>query len=137
MFGSKKLTVDSFSNLVAEGTEVTGTVKFTGTLLIRGTVNGNIVVGLPADEKQTPRRDCISVASTGVVTTEEMTASNIVIEGKVNTKKIWAEINMRISATAEIENAQIYYRILEIEQGAILKNCTLKHLDHAPEGEIV
>jgi cytoskeletal protein CcmA (bactofilin family) len=137
MFGSKKLTVDSFSNLVAEGTEISGTVKFTGVILVRGKVTGDVVAGVQdADAKK--QSDCISVARTGEVSSSEMTATNIVIEGRVTAKKIWAEDTIRIASTAVITGgATIYCRNIEVEPGAMLNECQIKHLDHCSEGEKV
>ena len=136
MFGSKKLKIDSFSNLVSEGTIIDGTIRFTGVILVKGDVKGDVVASiLDPDSKQ--HVHCIAVAPSGQISSSEITASNIVIEGKVFTKKIWAEDKIRISRSAVIARATIYYRYIEIEPGATLIDCQLKHLDHCSEGEKV
>ena len=135
MFGRKKLTVDSFSNLIAEGTEISGTIMFTGVILVRGKVTGNVIASVrDADAKK--QSDCISVARTGEVSSSEITATNIVIEGRVTAKKIWAEDTIRIASTAVITGGTtVYCRNIEIEPGATLNECQVRHLDHLSEGE--
>jgi cytoskeletal protein CcmA (bactofilin family) len=133
--GRKKLTIDSFSNLVAEGTEISGTVKFIGVILVRGKVTGDIIAGIQ-DSDAKKQLDCISVASTGEVSSSEMFATNIIIEGRVTAKKIWAEDTIKIASTAIITGgATIYCRTIEVETGAVLDDCQIKHLDNCSNDE--
>lgn len=133
---NRKLTSDSFSNLIAEGSTIDGKVQFTGIIKIQGTVNGDIICNVPQGDKA-KLDDCIIVDKSGVVTSDSMTSSNMIISGKVTSKKIWAENTLRILKTANIRGALIYYRTLEMEPGAMLHECQLKHLDHSSEGEVV
>jgi hypothetical protein len=71
----------------------------------------------------------------GTVESASMTSADIIIGGMVYSKKIWAESTVRILASATVRDATIYYRNLEIEPGAKLINCQMKHLDYCSEGE--
>lgn len=130
---NRKLTSDSFTNLIAEGTVIDGNVTFAGVMKIQGVVNGNISSNVV--EKKSV--DCITIDMSGKVTSDAMTSTNMIIAGTVVSKKIWAEDTLRILKTAKINGAVIYYRTLEMEPGAVLHECQLKHLDHSSEGEVV
>jgi cytoskeletal protein CcmA (bactofilin family) len=133
---NKKLKTDAFTNLIAEGTIISGAVRFTGIIKIQGTVKGDVLRSI-TDPNEKKATDCIIVDESGEVEMEEMMANDIIIGGKVTTKKIWAEGTIRILKNANIRGAVILYRTLEIEPGAMMHECELKHLDFASEGEVV
>jgi cytoskeletal protein CcmA (bactofilin family) len=132
---NKKLSMDSFSNLIAEGTTVNGIVQFAGALKIQGKVVGESISSISDLELKKPARDCIIVDVIGIVQSEDMRANDFIIAGTVTSKRIWAEDTVRILKSATITGALIYYRTLEIEPGATIHNCQLKHLDKSSEGE--
>ena len=134
-FFKRKLAIDSFTNLVAENTQINGTVNFSGVIQIEGMVSGDVISPITVEGK--PNEDCINVTETGMVSSDKMQATNIVIGGQVKSKTIWAEDTLRILDTAKIEDAVLYYRHLEIAPDAQIHNCQLKHLDRCSEGEIV
>jgi cytoskeletal protein CcmA (bactofilin family) len=82
-------------------------------------------------------RSCVYVAPGAGLNSTEVKSYDIVIGGQCHSNILWAENTMRILKTAKISNANIYYRTLEIEPGAILLNCQMKHLDYCSEGEEV
>jgi cytoskeletal protein CcmA (bactofilin family) len=123
---NRKLKTDSFTDIISENTIVNGPITFSGVLKIQGNVDGPIVSGLEST---------IIVDDTGKVIGDIRT-TNIVISGYVKGDIIWAEDTLRIMASATIESgATIYYRRLEVEPGAVLHDCQLKHLDRSSEGE--
>ena len=123
----KKNALNEFTNLVAQGTTVSGTVSFTGTIKIQGNVEGDLITMTDANDLK--KQDRIIVDDGGSVTSSEIRAYDIVIAGNVSSNKIYAEETVAVLSTAIIKNATIYYRTLEIESGAVLNNCELHHLD--------
>lgn len=117
----KQPDFDSFTSLIAEGTEFTGNIKFSGTLKIQGKVIGEI--------HNSENDSCIVIAESGVVHSSAMNSQNIIISGLVQSNTIHADQVLRILKGAEIQGATIFYRSLEIEPGAKLHGCTLKYLD--------
>ena len=122
-FMKRKLPTDSFSNLIAYGTSVTGTIIFTGVLRIEGSVNGDVIA--QADDSAD---DCAIVGLMGNVKSDKINARNIVIAGVVSSPNIYALGTIRILKTARIVDATITCDTLEIEQGALLHNCKLVSL---------
>lgn len=136
MFGNKKLKIDNFTNLVAEGTTLDGTLNFTGVILIRGHVKGDVVRS--ADMADDTKADnCISVAVGGIVESAQIIATNIVIDGTVTSNTICATDTISIGKGGIVKDATIYFRNIQIDPGALVHNCQLKHLDHSADQEIV
>jgi len=136
MFGNlfkRKLSSDVFTNLIANGTRISGTVEFTGVIKVEGTIEGDVIQGVQEAGKVS--KDCIILESTGKITSETIKAFDMILGGEVNTKTIWVEDTLRVLASAKISNATIYHRNLEIEPGASIHNCVMKNLDLCSEGE--
>lgn len=131
---SKRLNMDSFSNLIAEGTSVAGTMNFSGTMKVQGTIKGDVLSGASFENKN---NDCLIVDKMGEVTSDSVKTGDAIIAGKLSCKELWVEDTLRVLSTAQITGANIYYRTLEIEPGALITGCTLNHLDHVSKGEIV
>lgn len=130
MFGKmfkRKLSSDVFTNLIAAGTVISGTVEFTGVIKIEGTVNGDLIQGVVQDNKNLT--DCIILESTGKITSSTIKAHDMILSGEIVTKTVHAEDTLRILSSAKISDATIYYRNLEIEPGAIIHNCIMKNLN--------
>lgn len=130
----RKLKTDAFTSLIAHSTLINGTLNFSGIIKIQGVVEGDVIRSTTSDTEKC--EDCIIVDESGKITSQEMSAQDIIIAGKVFSKKIQAEGTLRVLKNAEINNATIYYRTLEIEPGALLNSCQLKHLDYCSEGEV-
>ena len=129
----RKLSSDSFTNLLAHGTKVAGNIKFDGALKIEGEIEGNIShnsADLSVD-------NALNVTKTGGVVGEFIHSPNAILGGNILVKEINVEGTLRILSTAHIKNALILYRNLEIEHGAILDNCQMQHLDWTSKGEII
>ena len=69
------------------------------------------------------------------VSTNIVKSYDVIVGGICTSRILQAENTMRILKSANISDATIYYRTLEIEPGALLKNCQMKHLDFCSEGE--
>ena len=134
---NKKLNTDSFTNLIAEGTSISGEVMFTGTMKIEGNVSGTTLAGITDTGVKGAKLDCVILTKSGIIQSTEIKTGDIIIAGQVTSKTIWAEDTVRILASAKITGSKIYYRTLEIEPGGIIHECELKHLDYSSEGEIV
>lgn len=132
---SKRLRSDSFSNLIAAGTTIEGDISFTGTIKIQGKVCGDALsgsAGILGDFE-----DCIIIDVGGEVTSNKIKVSNAIIAGRATSNVIWAEDTLRIASTAEVIGAELFFRNLEIEPGALVNGCKLFHLDHCSASEQV
>lgn len=128
----RSLSTDSFTNLVAEGTEINGAVYFSGVIQVEGHVKGDIISSVPETGSK-KQNDCINVTKTGEVSSTLIRATNVVISGKITSKSIFAEDTLRITSTAKIKGATLSYRRLEIEPGADIDDCVLKNLNSQAE----
>lgn len=128
-FFKRTLSTDSFTNLIAAGTEINGAVNFTGVIQIEGTVKGDILRNAVDPNSKAKSNDVIHVTKTGNVSSALLSAKNVVIFGEVTSKKIWADDTLRIGKTAKVYGAVLYYRRLEIEPGANIHDCILKNID--------
>lgn len=128
----RKLNTDAYTNLIANGTEITGQLIFSGVMLIQGSFDGSFIKSVIKEKNPD---DALNVGEGGYVVADFITATNVVVSGKVNAKTIHAEDTFRVTGNGEIRGATIYYRTLEIEPGTLLHDCVLKHLDHCSEGE--
>ena len=139
MFGNwfkRKLDSDVFTNLVAHGTRIAGTVEFTGVIKVEGNIEGDVIQGVEVENGKVTK-DCIILTHAGKITSERIKSFDMILGGEVNTKTIWVEDTLRILSSAKISNATIYHRNLEIEPGASIHNCVMKNLDLCSEGEII
>lgn len=134
MFGifKRKLVTDHFTNLVAEGTEINGSLSFSGVIQIGGVVRGD-VISTHEDDKS--GNDCVYVIRSGEVFSDLIKASNIVIDGFVSSKAVHATNVLRIGKKARISNAELSYLTLEIEEGAYLHNCRLNNLQEGNQSD--
>jgi cytoskeletal protein CcmA (bactofilin family) len=135
IFSKKTTSSLPFTNLIASGTNISGNVVFSGTIKIQGSVSGD-VLSSSSDETGIMEDGIIVDGEGASVTSDDMRAPNITIsKAVVKCKKIWCERSLSILSGAIIEGATIYYRNLNIEDGARLHECVLKHLDYCSEGE--
>jgi cytoskeletal protein CcmA (bactofilin family) len=128
----RKLNIDAYTNLIAQGTEITGQLIFSGVMLIQGSFDGSFIKSVIKEKNPD---DALNIGEGGKVVADFITATNVVVSGKVNANTIHAEDTFRVTGNGEIRGATIYYRTLEIEPGTLLHDCVLKHLDHCSEGE--
>ena len=130
MFSMKKKELDTaFTNLISEGTVISGDIIFSGVMTIQGEVHGDVLCSSQVGNHT------VIVDSTGRVTSTKIQSAGVSIDGTVESKTIWCESSLVILANAKITGATIYYRDLKIVEGALLHECQLKHLDHCSEGE--
>lgn len=125
---SRKLSTDSFTNLVSEGTTIDGAVSFSGVIQVEGTVKGDLISSV-LDLGAKKQNDCVHVKKTGEVSSRLIRATHVVIAGTVSSEHIWAEDTLRITATASVAGATLFYKTLEIEPGANINDCKLVNLN--------
>jgi cytoskeletal protein CcmA (bactofilin family) len=126
---NKKLNADAFTNLIAYGTTINGTVEFSGIIKIQGSVQGDVVRSVGGYDGKNSPKDCIFVDGAGVVNSVTIEAHDIIIGGIVTSKTVKTEGTVRILKSATVTGADIYYRTLEIEPGARLHDCRLHHMN--------
>jgi cytoskeletal protein CcmA (bactofilin family) len=135
---NRKLKSDSFTDLISSSMSVKGDIIFADTLKIEGLVSGDYILSAAytgTQDSHTKCNDRLIIAEKSIVDSSTVKASNMIIGGQCTSKILHAEDTMRILSSGVISNATIYYRNLEIEPGALLRNCQMKHLDHCSEGE--
>jgi cytoskeletal protein CcmA (bactofilin family) len=108
MFNKKKQP--PIKSLIAHGSHITGSVKFTDGLRIDGTLVGDIM----ANEDQAS----ILVVSETASVTGALHADHIIISGTVK-GPVHANLMLELQPKARIEG-DVFYRALEMHQGAII-----------------
>jgi cytoskeletal protein CcmA (bactofilin family) len=132
IFRRRGIKNDSFTDLIGIRTIINGSVEFGGIMKIEGTVVGGTITGKSVDTKDAEQ---LVIEPDAMIRVEEIKSHNLIIGGVVNAKKVWVEGTLRITSTGKVSGAILYYRNLEIEDGAFIHECVFKHLDHASEGE--
>lgn len=111
MFG-KKETATSFSagstTLVSKNTQIVGDIKFTGNLMIEGSVKGNIYTTSGADAHA-------RVLDKGMVE-GEIRVPTLVINGTVN-GDVYSDKHIELAAKAVV-NGNVHYSLIEMVKGA-------------------
>lgn len=131
---SRRLTCDNFTNLIAPKTTISGNVYFDGVLKVQGTISGAVLREAKAEGDKRPEFTII-VDNSGLISSKMVNCQNAIIKGKFAAQELRVEDTLRIHSGAEVRCAKIYYRLLEIEPGALLHDCQLIHLDHTSKGE--
>ncbi|TVZ40015.1 cytoskeletal protein CcmA (bactofilin family) [Alteromonadaceae bacterium 2753L.S.0a.02] len=97
--------------------EITGDVRFGGTLDIEGRVRGNVVADTASDA-------LLRVRSKGEVS-GEIRAPKIIINGQVN-GDVYCSKHLELAANALV-NGDVYYKVIEMVKGAAV-NGKLMHI---------
>jgi cytoskeletal protein CcmA (bactofilin family) len=108
MFNKRKQP--PIKSLIAQGSQITGNVRFTDGLRIDGTLVGDI----HASEDQ----PSILVVSESASVTGALHADHIIISGTVK-GPVHANLMLELQPKARIEG-DVHYRALEMHQGAII-----------------
>ena len=110
MFGSrrKRIRADHADSLIGPNTEIHGDVRFTGDLVILGTVFGNVV-------SEVDTGCVVSLSESGRVE-GEIRVPNVVVNGAV-TGDVHASEHLQLARNARI-NGNVYYHLIEMEMGA-------------------
>jgi cytoskeletal protein CcmA (bactofilin family) len=108
MFNKKKQP--PIKSLIAEGSHITGNIRFTDGLRIDGEVSGNI----SANEEQTS----LLVVSESARVSGSVTADHIIINGAVK-GPVFARHMLELQPKARIEG-DVQYTALEMHQGALI-----------------
>jgi len=127
MFGSKK--DDPFAKgghtLFDRALQVDGNVRFSGTLDVEGTVNGDIVA---ADTEHA----LVRIREKGCVN-GEIRAPRILINGCVN-GDVYSSKHLELAAKAEV-NGDVYYQVIEMVKGSLVNGRMMKNTDTAQAQE--
>lgn len=135
MFFKRKVSADGFTSLIGEGTSFKGDTTFAGTLKIEGSYDGDLRGATDISTKGI--KDCLVTTEKAVLKGNRIDTFDAIFAGEQRYATIAVEDTLRLLSTARIFGATIYYRHLEIEQGALLHECKLIHLDHSSKGEQV
>jgi cytoskeletal protein CcmA (bactofilin family) len=108
MFNKKKQP--PIKSLIADGSQITGSISFTDGLRVDGDVNGNI--------RAKDDMASILVISETAHVTGEITADHIIINGTVK-GPVNARLMLELQPKARIEG-DVHYAALEMHQGALI-----------------
>lgn len=110
------------TTLLAKSVEITGDIKFGGTLEVEGRVKGNVFAAADSDAQ-------VNVRDKGFVE-GEIRAPKIMINGQV-TGDVYSDKHLELAAKAVV-NGNVHYRVIEMVKGAQVNGS----LVHIPEGEV-
>lgn len=122
MFGSKKGSeapisrpassrnsgANNGTTLISKSTEVTGDIKFTGSLVVEGTVTGNIVCEEGSAAK-------LQIFDSGFIC-GEIRVPTVVINGRVQ-GDVYASEHVELAAHAVVDGT-VHYKLIEMVKGA-------------------
>lgn len=110
MFGSKKDNqfASGGHTLFDRALQIDGSVKFSGTLDVEGTVNGNVIASSGSDA-------LIRVREHGTIN-GDIRAPKIIINGKVN-GDVYSSKHLEMADHAEV-NGNVHYHVIEMVKGA-------------------
>lgn len=124
---------EGFTDLIGQMSVINGNVFFDTIVKIDGKVNGNLIVPQPHSVGKPPMTGVI-VSSSATVAVDTIDAEYITIAGHVHKTDENSELNITASKLmvilpgATINNANIFYKLLEIRNGAQLFNCKLTQI---------
>ncbi len=104
----KKIKAAHYDSLIGKRTELSGDVRFSGGLLIQGSVKGNVI----ADD-DTP--SVLNVTETGTIE-GEVRVPNIVLNGSV-VGDVHARERIELASNARV-TGNVYYALIEMAMGA-------------------
>lgn len=110
------------TTLLAKSVEITGDIKFGGTLEVEGSVKGNVFAAADSDAQ-------VNVRDRGLVE-GEIRAPKIMINGHV-TGDVYSDKHLELAAKAVV-NGNVHYKVIEMVKGAQVNGS----LVHIPEGEV-
>ena len=110
MFGSKNTpsAKPSVGTLIARNAAIEGTIKFTGDLIIEGSVSGDILAEDGVESK-------VEVIANGRVK-GEVRAPDVIINGRIS-GDVFASGQL-ILASEAIVDGNVHYNLIEMEKGA-------------------
>lgn len=122
MFGSrrKRIRADHADSLIGPNTEIQGDIRFTGDLVILGTVLGNVM-------SEVDTGCVVSLSESGRVE-GEIRVPNVVINGTV-IGNVFASEHLQLAGKARI-TGDVHYHLIEMEMGAEV-NGSLIHAGEA------
>jgi cytoskeletal protein CcmA (bactofilin family) len=132
----KRPPADGFTSIISHGMTIDGNVLYNGTVLIQGTVHGDIMPSSHDEHGRIPPTDehgCTIILDEGSkVTAAVVEATNMTVGGEVTANKIHVRGMLFIRRTAVIKCTKLYYDKLEVEPGAVIHDTTLVQLANVP-----
>ncbi len=104
----KKIKAAHYDSLIGKQSELSGDVRFSGGLLIQGSVKGNVI----ADDDS---RSVLNVTETGTIE-GEVRVPNIVLNGSV-VGDVHARERIELASNARV-TGNVYYALIEMAMGA-------------------
>lgn len=104
----KRIRADHADSLIGPNTEIHGDVRFTGDLVILGTVLGNVV-------SEVDSGCVVSLSESGRVE-GEIRVPNVVINGVVS-GEVFSSEHLQLASKARI-TGDVHYHLVEMEMGA-------------------
>lgn len=126
------------SCVISAESSIEGSVILAGVVMISGNITGKSLCSITTkDLTKTKRSDAI-IVNGGKIVVETMNTNTLYLEsGMIQCKEIRAEQNLFIGSNAHVKGGILYYGdTIQIEDGAILDGCQIKHLNYCSEGEI-
>lgn len=108
MFNKKKQP--PIKSLIAQGSQITGNVRFTDGLRVDGDVTGNI--------RANEDHPSLLVISESAIVTGEIHADHIIVNGTIK-GPLYASTMLELQPKARIEG-DVHYAALEMHQGALV-----------------
>ena len=125
--GGKLAKNEKGTTLIAANTRIVGDLCFKDQLYIDGVVEGNVIAD--ADTQ------CTVILSEEGSVVGEIRAPQVVINGKV-IGNVYATARLELAAKAAIEG-NVYYKLIEMQLGAMVDGQLLHSDDHAQEKDNV
>jgi cytoskeletal protein CcmA (bactofilin family) len=132
----KRPNADGFTSVISHEMTIEGNILYHGTVLIQGTVRGDIMP-LSHDEHDraspTDEHGCAIILDEGSKVTAAMVeATDMTVGGELIANKVHVRGVLFIRRTAVIKCTKLYYDKLEVEPGAVIHDTTLIQLANVP-----
>lgn len=127
-YTSKGIEIRGGHIVIAIGETFIADGKILGMNCVRSSANSSEA----ADAKSTKKDLQTKLIVGGVVESQHIEVSNVIVTGTIKTKILRVEGTLAVKAGAKIEADIVMYRDLVVENGAVIM-AKMQHLDHAAE----
>jgi cytoskeletal protein CcmA (bactofilin family) len=132
----KRPNADGFTSVISHEMTIEGNILYHGTVLIQGTVRGDI---MPLNHNEhggvppTDEHGCAIILDEGSKVTAAMVeATDMTVGGELIANEVHVRGVLFIRSTAVIKCTKLYYDKLEVEPGAVIHDTTLVQLANVP-----
>lgn len=132
MFGKKsKVDLSKLNSIIAKGMKISGTVEFTGTMKISGTVDGVIKPNLEEAKEGKSSQDTVLIIE-GVVASTSIVADHVIITGTVKAEQLIAAKSLVVISGGKMFVDEAKYGSLTIDDTAVVSANLSKITADAP-----